>query len=45
VTLLPLYTTEEGGTLSINSDTWLGDTRAVMIKGPSREGLELVEVR
>lgn len=23
----------------------LGDTRAVMIEGPSREGLELVEVR
>jgi catechol 2,3-dioxygenase-like lactoylglutathione lyase family enzyme len=24
VTLLPLYTTEEGGTVSINSDTWPG---------------------
>jgi catechol 2,3-dioxygenase-like lactoylglutathione lyase family enzyme len=104
VTLLPLYTTEEGGTVTINSDTWpgsggvlgltkagiaeakakgvkpaggagfayirgpanldawvaklrsegvtflmqpytIGDSRAVMIEGPGREALELVEVK
>lgn len=62
VKLLPLYTTDEGGYVLINSDAWiaklkseqvtflegpypLGDTRAVMIEGPSREALELVEVK
>ena len=37
VTLLPLYTTEEGGTVSINSDTWPG-TGGVL--GLSKAGIE-----
>ena len=37
VTLLPLYTTEEGGTVSINSDTWPG-TGGVL--GLTKAGIE-----
>jgi catechol 2,3-dioxygenase-like lactoylglutathione lyase family enzyme len=37
VTLLPLYTTEEGGTVSINSDTWPGSGGVL---GRTREGIE-----
>jgi hypothetical protein len=37
---LSLYSGDAGGTVLISSDT-----RAVMIEGPSREALELVEVK
>jgi catechol 2,3-dioxygenase-like lactoylglutathione lyase family enzyme len=37
VTLLPLYTTEEGGTVSINSDTWPGSGGVL---GLTRAGIE-----
>jgi hypothetical protein len=40
VELLSLYSGDAGGTVLISSDT-----RAVMIEGPSREALELVEVK
>jgi len=37
VTLLPLYTTEEGGTVNINSDTWPGSGGVL---GLTRAGIE-----
>jgi catechol 2,3-dioxygenase-like lactoylglutathione lyase family enzyme len=37
VTLLPLYTTEEGGTVSINSDTWPGSGGVL---GLTKAGIE-----
>ena len=37
VTLLPLYTTDEGGTVSINSDTWPGSGGVL---GLSKAGIE-----